>query len=64
LGNSQDYPFMCPRFIELMNGDLSVLGHEWVNKDEDDRSEMCWSYIEGVFEGVAKYGKQLTKDRA
>jgi hypothetical protein len=55
---------MCPRFIELMNGDLSVLGHEWVNKDEDDRSEMCWSYIEGVFEGIAKYGKQLTKDRA
>lgn len=61
-GSNQEYPFICPRFIKFMDGDLGVPGYEWVNKDEDDRSEMSWSYIEGFFEGIAKKGKQMMED--
>jgi hypothetical protein len=62
LGDIQVAPFVCPRFIKLMDGELIVPGHEWVNEDEDDRSEMCWSYIEGFFEGIAKKSKQQMED--
>lgn len=47
---------VTPRFIDLMDGKETL--DAWVEGDseiaQDRRGEMCWSYIEGCFEGIAK----------
>lgn len=46
------YNELTPRFKKLMDGDIDL--DDWVKNDPDKRSEMCWSYLEGCFEGIAK----------
>jgi len=47
---------LTPRFKDLMDGKITL--DAWVEQDpgkvEDRRGEMCWSYIEGCFEGAFK----------
>lgn len=47
---------LTPRFKDLMDGKITF--DAWVDHDpekaEDRRAEMCWSYIEGCFEGAFK----------
>lgn len=55
-GKDSNYDFLTPRFHDLMTGKNCLA--EWVEQDphkaEDRRGEMCWSYIEGCFEGIVK----------
>lgn len=53
-GNARGYNFLMPKFMDLMDGKIVL--DMWVEKDpgkaEDRRGNMCWSYIEGCFEGI------------
>ena len=55
-GKDKKHNSLTPRFMDLMDGKIII--DEWIEQDldkaEDRRGEMCWSYIEGCFEGIVE----------
>jgi hypothetical protein len=46
----RDLDSLYPQFTDIMDGITPVL-HDWID-DADKKSEVCWSYCAGCYEGV------------